>query len=579
MSSSQTNNIVVLQPELSFPKEYTYIVEKGAINSTWTPQISSNYSNNQISFSVNMPSREVLLDRYMGCEVKFRISVTGTAPADGSDLITPDKGIWAPRSFPLNKIIQSVKMSMGGFSSNSAAPYQIMDAVQWLRMWNEDTQLWHSTTPSLADNCQKYSDMHLHSSNVLNPAGNGDYWQDPRGAFFVKISPGSSGSLKTSAYLDFTVVEPLLIPSLPFSPKERVVALGGVDNIQFTLQLGNLQRILSYDVDNGHALSSVDVSITDNPILHCRFLTAPSMDILPATKLYSNNIIDVYETLGGANSKTQGAEFTINSNNMILNYIPDNILIFAKRKLSDIADSDSYKYSDCFAEITGLSINFDNRSGILGSASGTDIWQISAENGCKLSWGQWHGMGQTTDGYAEKAVGSVAVLKPYKDFGLASDLASGVYNVQRNFQVKATFKNLSSDTIDYTLFIVTITDSILQVHEGQVSEQTGVITQEQLAKAPISDVSPTLLKNVYGGNIFGDIKKFIGKHKGPIGSVLDVASSVGSKLLPGFKGEIAATRKAVKDITGLGGGLISKSDRDKLTKIIGHKSKLTTKKI
>ena len=562
--------VAAIQPALSFSDEYTYFIQKGGAISTMQPYNSSNYDNSQITFTVTPPSNETVIDRYAAVELKFRVAVTGSAPGGGGNLLELNSGIWGIRSFPLNSVTQTATLNLNG-TSTSTRPKEYISALQWLVRYQMESGMYQTTFPSLPDNSQKYTDTYQHNTNVLNPVGNGEFYQESRGSFFVTVLPGSTGNLTTSAYIDFVVNEPVLLPPFSMSPGYKERGLTNVDKFDVTLSLANLERIFCYNATDGNALTSVSASIISNPVLHLRQYTRPITMSIPDTILYGTERILSYQTSAGSQASQLGTSstFSVNSNQIQLSLIPNEIIVFARRSDASLG-TNGYQYSDCFAELVSVSVNFNNAAGLLSSASEADLWRISVENGLKMPFGQWRGSGQysATDGNSSFiGVGSILVIRPYKDLGLPPDLASGVVGQSQNFSLTANFRNISSDTVDYTLFIVTVTDSILSINKSQAIEMAGVVTREEVLNAPEADMDPTVMSGMYGGSVFGDIKKFFNKHKDIISKGLDIYSNIGQKVadtigVPEAKPFIDMQRKAVKGVTGF--GMIPKSQKARL---------------
>lgn len=557
----------VLDPLVSFPPGYTWIIHRGGPNYTFYPFTSSNYSQSNITWNIIPPNVNSVMDRYIIAEIEFEIDFTGPAPASGN-LLQVNSGIFALRSYPINKIISSIQANYDG-TAFSYLPADYMDALQWIMKAEPDTGMFQTTWPSLPDQSQNYDDLYQHSTNPLNPVGSGDYYQEGRGAFPMTIVSNTP----TSAKLRVKVQEPLLLPPFSLNMKHEDLGLTYINNLKLQLQLGQLNRILSYNTVAGNALTSVSVSIISQPILHTLIATPPATIEIPPMVSYPYKDIFEYPTDNSANNipsqRGTSDTFQINSNSVQLNYVPNQILIFAKRHLSDTQATNGYQYTDSFARLQAVTITFNNQSGLLSSASESDLWRLSVQNGLRMPWTKWVGAGMFGDsdpGESFAGVGSVLVLEPYKDLGLGADLASGVNGVQLNMQVKATFQNISSDTVSFTMFIVTILDGMLTVLQGgRAITQTEVISKEDVLTAPVKEITPLALENIVGGSFFGKIKSFFNKYKKPlISGALNQAQKAVSYVAPEAAIPASVGREAIKEITGYGYGKIPKNRRKKL---------------
>ena len=106
--------------------------------------------------------------------------------------------------------------------------------------------------------------------------------------------------------------------------------------------------------------------------------------------MFHNFITKHYIINAGATS----GDITIN--NIQLNQVPDRFRIFARKRLSDQEASNS-RDSNSFFKINSVSINFNNASGLLSSATTQDLWRMSGANGSKQSWYEFNRKAQVYD--------------------------------------------------------------------------------------------------------------------------------------------------------------------------------------
>ena len=122
--------------------------------------------------------------------------------------------------------------------------------------------------------------------------------------------------------------------------------------------------------------------------LHLRTYT-PLINIPRTMKHYFMDIEHYTMTLAGKGvapgvAATDLQNFT--SNTIVYPTVPDMLVIFLRRSI----DLNSYNQADAFASITRLSINVTGvDSGMLGSASQYQLWQMSVRNGSKQTWQQF----------------------------------------------------------------------------------------------------------------------------------------------------------------------------------------------
>jgi hypothetical protein len=109
-----------------------------------------------------------------------------------------------------------------------------------------------------------------------------------------------------------------------------------------------------------------------------------------------------------------------------LNQIPDTILIFIRPPRSYIStDGGQYKQQTGYFSIQTVNISFNNQSGILGSCSKEELYNLSKSNGSKQSYQDFIGQanyaqasGGTTSSNVRATQGSLLIVKPAYNFNL-----------------------------------------------------------------------------------------------------------------------------------------------------------------
>jgi hypothetical protein len=498
---------VVYDPVVDLDSKRVYFIEKSGTDVTFQASGSTNSSNTQSVFDVKIPSAETIVSRYMLLQVPVTITFAGSAPAAGN-LLQINQGLNAFRSWALSQCINtlSVKINSQIVSANVSS---YVSAFQHARIYQKQTNIDMSASPSLPDNSQTYHDTLGASNNVLNPFTSSDYWQEGRGAFPFTVVSNTS----TSAVVTATLSEPLMISPMILSPEDCRNGFSHVNTLQVSINWGNLNRMWSSNQTDGNAFSSVTVALGATPQLLIKYITPDPLMFIPPMINYPYENIDVYNNI--ATSVTSLSTAVLDSGAISISQIPSKIYVYARRQDTDLQAVGGYQYSDAFAEIQSVTISFSNRAGILSGATEVDLWRMSVKNGMQISWPSWTGAGptSTTDSVTPVGLGSIMCIKPVEDFGLAPDQASGLAGEKYTIQIKPTIKNIGGATVSYTLFVVTITDGILTLIEGgQSLLQMGILTKEDVLLAhkfervPFADaLSP------WGGSFFSDLKDTFSK--------------------------------------------------------------------
>jgi hypothetical protein len=329
------------------------------------------------------------------------------------------------------------------------------------------------------------------SVDPLQPIGTNGYYQGRGGYGPMNIVSNTP----TTASIRFPSTEPLYLS--PFSNEDDEAGFHGIQTLQFTFILSQLSRVWSHSrsSSNPNIISSINVSFYQAPELHFTYITPSITQPIPRSLVYNYNNVDSYPT-DVASAISPGASFTVDTNNIQLNSIPRRIYVYARRSNS----TKNYTTSDTFARIDGISLNWDNRQGLLSGASSDDLYKISAYNGYKASYSQWN-----------KYTGSVLILDVGRDIALTQpDEAPGVLKTLQ-LQMKVNFTNINpTDAMNFTVYIVVISEGLITIANNTAVLQVGVISKMDVLNARQGLHGETLHqkpRNYYGGSFF---KKALG---------------------------------------------------------------------
>ena len=140
-----------------------------------------------------------------------------------------------------------------------------------------------------------------------------------------------------------------------------------------------------------------------------------------------------------------------------------------------------------FLTINNISINLNNQSGLLSSASQYDLWRLSVRNGSTQSWGEFSGQQLVTDnatgaGSLVASTGSLLVLNPAYDLSLPDYISCGSLG-NYNFQFQCNVTNQFGFAITPEIIIVCVNSGIFVTQSGVSSIYTGILTKEMVLSA------------------------------------------------------------------------------------------------
>lgn len=483
--SSQVITTVCPNIDLNLEHHDIKLVSPSSV--TWRQWISTSYSDVSTTWSMPPPNTSIYIDRMFLCATPVTITYGGTS---GGSLL--ENGKDALRAFPIASITTSNQLTLNNltftFQTNELVP-------KMARFWDTDSYDNHGF-PSMLDTCQRYQDSTASNNNPLANYGNMVGKVQPRGAYPMIVVNGISS---TASSISATIYEPIWVPCLHRKYDDGL----GFTNIRscdlISNYSSNLSRIVSHSLDSSATLTSVTVHIAGNPIIFMKYNTPP-YGYIPKTISYRSEDINRFITPCPTAPLTSNSSVTFPSTNIQLNCIPKWVIICC---VESVLNS-TYTTTDTALNISNLSINFNNQSGLLSSMSEFNLWKTSAENGLQDSWAQYHGITQNTLGANVGSSGSFIKLVFGKDIplGSAGDYPGkvGAYN----FSCIATVTNVnqSASITAPQLYIITSSAQKIIIHEGGACEQVLGIDDVEGSYMPYNQVS-----EYYGGSF----KDFISK--------------------------------------------------------------------
>jgi hypothetical protein len=413
-------------------------------------------------------------------------------------------------------------------------------------------------TPSLPDQVYaRYKDAVATGNNPMGGIKNGSYDNDqvPRGSFPCRISifhyVGGQLTDKSPESTDATdywevvintvVTEPLFLSPFIFGdPEYNSQGIMGINNMVFTMNIdANLNRMFSAGLfaDDGTPIPvtikagtiyhpSIDaqeeIAANNNlfqavnfggivapaqPTLLVKFLSVQPSDVIQPKNVvpYMSYPRYITSSAGGAALAARG-KTTITSSNLQLNQLPDLFIITVRKPMSAQRITDA----NFFLKIQNISVNLNNQSGLIASASPEQLWRISQKNGSTQNWLEFSGIsvGNATEGgvtgIAEEVgtTGSMLVLDPAYDLSLPDYLSSGSLG-NYNFQFQITVYNQSGQAFVPEVCVICCNSGVMVTDRGTTQTYTGILTKDMVlsAKGKSQDTTSAESHRLVGGSI------------------------------------------------------------------------------
>lgn len=596
MSSSDFTKVLIRDERLDCEDSIPFAVYRSGSNVTVATFEAISQSASSIVFNVQVPSETTVLDRRVIWEATVDFDVTFTSAAVGSvGLSAVEYG--AKQAFcawPLHSLCNTQQATI----NNNSVTMNTADILPALQRLHDDRELqrYNGMSPLKPDNYQQYADGLLAINNVLGSALNiameNDY--KPRGAQLVEISytnvPTPSNiapatglvvlvNTVTTYHVRAVLREPLIMsPFLYAHPVYNGQGFYGLQNLNMVFNLNangvGLWRCMGNAAYPGGQLYSSTLpganpnsvpTVTNLGISAARlifnFITPKPSDLLAA-----RNVVPYYEMprylktscLGSLLNQaytpsTTNATFAnifpaelIQSQSLQLNQVPDKLIVFFRPSAPTALDTNRSLI------VQRISINWNNQSGILASATQDQLWRFSTESGSIQTWEEFSGVlssgapglavanpagtGGNVFNQQSPSVGSYLMLDFAKHINITEDYYApgslGNFNLQFSITVAS---NQRAALAQMDMVIITVNSGVFVTEKGQSATYTGILTKDDVlsasAQKPMSDAGA---RRMVGG-IFGSLGNLAKKAMGAYKTFGPAAQALTGALLPDGK--------------------------------------------
>ena len=506
--SQDFKKVLVKDNRLMVTDSVKYAVVKGGANMTCTrfPAIGSGPFTSNINFNIQVPSQETVISRNALIQNTMVFSITGaTTPSatlasdaqTGLNWLFHYGGLDAFGPFPFHQCVNSTQWTI----NNNTVSQNTRDILAIICRIHDKRKLarYNGMAPTMFDTYQTYPVTTLGVLNAPNSSyqyKSQDNDLEPRGAFICDsiVAPGNANYYPTgtarSLTVTITTTEPVMVSPWTFAGDEGQ----GMYGIQNLNAIYNLDQTANLAIRFGNAaarfpaLPAVSlVQISSSTILF-QFVTPHASDLMP-----SRNVLPYYELpryLTQVPVITAGQTLTVVSQSLQLNQIPDKLFISIGKPVGQRVGSDT----DSWLPIQGISINWNNSSGLLSSATPQDLWRMSVENGLNQTWNGFRGVAQASPTVVAGAgatatvntAGSILCLEFGKDIELKDDYYApgSLGNFQLQFNVSVLNNTGAATTAgQYQILTIIQNSGVWALERGVASSYLGILTKSDVLEA------------------------------------------------------------------------------------------------
>jgi hypothetical protein len=505
-----------------------YPVFSGASLNSYYQYASISANNNQIIFNCAIPSENTLIDRNVLINATYKINLIITNITAGATAFNYGLGECF-QAFPIHSSIKNMTCSI----NNTSFSINTQDVIQPLLKLIEprEFQRFNGMTPTMPD---------LYFNNYTDAIGSkaditGDYKESsfdnkliPRGAHplksitvvHTKAAGGTDSSLVSTNAADSWIItleseftEPLLLSPFLFHSKHNYnnQAMYGISSINLNINLDtSLKRFFTTNNNNIQIKFDDTNPITDAKLLF-NFLNIQDIDKIPSRNLIPYMDYPVYISADSDNI-TPGQNKILFSQNFQLNQVPDLLILCVRRPMA----TNTIRNTNSFLPIRNISINFNNNSGLLSSATPQDLYRLSKVNGSIQSWYEFWGYANknnnnpaitTLSQYLYTTSGSLIVINPVKDLGLPYWLSNGSIG-NFNIQFKINVINNTTDNFIPEIVIITPNSGFIINENGNTEIYTGILSKEIVVETLLKKNNiPSIENPLIGSGLDKDTKK------------------------------------------------------------------------
>lgn len=599
MSSSEFARVLVRDERLDCHPSIPFAVYKSGQNVTVATFRAISQDKSSHTYNIQVPSETTIIDRRVNWKstVTFKVSLDIAAGASQLPTGKPvlDFGLTAGFGpWPLHTLCTTQQITI----NNNTVSINMNDVIPAIGKLGIDRELQHYNQTALTetdlywyqgrtgqyanapllgvdqmaqDRCYQprgaVPQVTLSNPKLGNNTLSGFLWNSTYTVGEEVFSPKTTGGV-WSCDVTVTFIEPLICsPWLYTNPYYNGQGFYGIQNLNFVFNINGSASSgffrLAYP-DNymyepavgdspaapGIKSCSTDVVSFNDSEMIFNFLSPKPSDMLTARnvvpywevpRFITGNFKGPAAATLDANKIITPSFTTIESQTLQLNQIPDKLIIFVRRAKSRRTAFDS----DQALPIRGISLNFNNQSGILASATQDQLWRFSVESGSIQTWNEFKGVASKNSSNLDSSyeaeanyqtqvpmLGSYLMLEFGRHIQITEDYYASGSLGNFNLQFRLTVENYTTENFESSaglleLILITQNSGIFVTEKGQSATYTGVLTKDDVLSASASEaVNERALDRLVGGG------PKLGKIMGMIDKGLPIAKQAAEAFLP-----------------------------------------------
>ena len=481
----------ILDSRLDLVDKREFPVYQSAANIT--PQIfaSSTNSVNNVTYTIQVPSLENVLDMVVLARSTVSVAITGS-PAAGDYLFCVDAlnganqntGNACLNAFPYHQLMTTANIVINqcsfGVDMQNVLP-------SMLRMISrEQLEEFNHMCPTQLDNVNSYAQAGYLTTNA-SPFNtwyqSTSYKNESRAGWKIDSITGNNAVGDGSAravVVTYTTVEPLLIS--PFS-WGRSPATQGIQSINLNINLdSSASRYLKFALPLASRIVALSSITSDLQVVFMAPKASQLASFSPRNVLNFYKL-DRYVSTQTALTATGG---TFSSPSIQLSSIPKAALVTIRPIATNTIGGTS-NTPEWFLPITKANVMFNTESGLLSSCSQYQLYKMSCETGVQMSFSEWSGTaqgsfnGSTAPGALAtsqiKTIGSVLALSFGPHIQISQEYSAPSSLGQWNLQINCDY-GPSTYTGLFEMCLVLVNEGVVSTSRGNTQSFVNLLSKE-----------------------------------------------------------------------------------------------------
>jgi hypothetical protein len=555
--SSALQPYAVLDDRLHIVDSLPFGVLHGAQSINQQKFTANSKSPNNITFNCLIPNLQTVIDRHIMIRNVLEFTLTSSVvPADGASYIT---GISALNlaNFPFSQCVNTLTLSI----NNTTVSSSYADTLDLIlkQMSVDGLNRYSDLCPTHPD---VYNDATVNTGSqsqyLTGLTGTWDTRNFPRGAFPMKvlnIARDDATNITAKVVITVETWEPVFISPLCFGDAldSHNAGLSGISSMNFNFNLnGNVSKALRVALTTAQ-INSATVAISNvlTSELHFSFLNPKPEQQIPLTNITPYYEIPIYKTPFTDTINAGVKVVNLQSSVISPNTIPDKIYIWVRPTISNL----KVNRNDTFFPISRVNITWGTQSGLLNSASQSELYYMSKKSGLKSSWLEFTG-GLTSDANYSGGIfvpvaycGAMVVIDTATQLPLLESFyaPSSLGNFTFSVQVDAT-NQTANNIAGYELCVGFMNSGLFQSTAGSSSQYIGVLDKQTVLNTNSDPMSETEVNRLVGGGWLSSLKSALPAIK----SVASYLAPTAKKYLSGKDSNVAQLASKALGMAGYG---------------------------